>query len=735
MRMLRNRAAGSGRLVLEILAFVLMTSLFGCGGGNSSNSALVSIFGGGGGGAPAVPTTFPITGATDAGGGNVTFLSTNTLAPGAVVTITGTTSYNGTWTVLSATPTSFTIAPAGGFTTSQTGFWQAGGGVIAGCMTTATTGSLAAITLPPMANLPSRLNGVAPLAVFFDTAGTTGTSTSLPFHELEYRWNFGDNDAITWGYGSHVGDGSIAAKKNRATGPVAAHVYETPGTYTINLTVTDGTNTVSNSCLQIVVSDPNVVFSGANTICFSTAGNFAGCPAGGQNITDATGNFVTALATYSAPGKRLLFRGGETWNAATASEITSTGPGVVGAFGGGKPTILGPATSAAILISSVATPNTADWRFIDLAVSGQSAANSTGFYTIGGAKQITILRVDIRDVHLGITFSDGQLDLVNNAVPMSVPIWDQMAVVDSTIDNVIGGAGGYGIYAVATRFMVLGNMIGDTTGGEHGMRNPYTMRAVFSSNNFGPAAVGKSALTIRGPDFLAGANSYPAGSYSEYIVVSDNKFIGANNDLTVSNGTATPAQRQLQRREIWERNWFTPGAGTQFALAFNGSSEISIRNNLFDATGGVQQVGVYLDAATGLQTPGDQFWIYNNTFYSGSAGNGFRAVWLSQALTSTNITVRNNLAYAPLDTFHTMVFDSPAPFGAGPTTNLIQSNNSSNAQVQLTAPGFVGALTSPLGFRLAAPSYIPGASIPVFSDFFNLSRPNTGAIDIGAMEF
>ncbi len=734
MRMLRNNAAGKCRLILEVLSLIFVLSLAGCGGGSSSGSALVSIFGGGS--APAVPTTFPITGATDAGGGSVTFLSINTLTAGAVVTITGTTDYNGTWTVLSATPTSFTVAPTGGFTTSQTGFWQAGGGVIPGCVTTATAGSLAAITLPAMANLPSRLNGVAPLAVFFDTAGTTGTSTSLPFHELEYRWNFGDNDAVTWGYGSHVGDGSIAAKKNRATGPVAAHVYETPGTYTINLTVTDGTNTVSNSCLQIVVSDPDVVFSGANTICFSTAGNFAGCPAGAQTITDATGNFVTALATYVAPGKRLLFRRGETWNAAAPGEVKTTGPGIVGAFGAGaKPMILGPVATAAIQISSPATPNTADWRFIDLAISGQSGANSTGFFTFGGAKQITILRADIRDIHIGVSYSDGILDLLNTAVPLSVPLWDQMAVVDSTIDNVIGGSSGYGIYAVSSRFMVLGNMIGDTTAGEHGMRSQQLMRAVLSSNNFGPAATGKSVLTIRAPDFIlpGGVLAYPVGTYSETIVVSDNKFIGGNNDFTVANGTANFGIRQLQRFEIWERNWFVTGVGTQMHLDFSGCTGITVRNNLFDSTGGAAHGGMSLDFndSPSLQFPCDQVWIYNNTFFSADASGSFRAVWLSQALTASNVTVRNNLAYAPLDAVHTMVFEGVG----GPTTNLVQSNNSSNAQVQLTAPGFVGPLTTPAGFRLAAPSYIPGAGIPVFSDFFNLSRPNTGAVDIGAMEF
>jgi PKD repeat protein len=88
---------------------------------------------------------------------------------------------------------------------------------------------------------------VAPLAVFFDASGTTSPLTSNPFHNIEYRWDFGERDvkpgdlnrsppitgATNWATGSRGGD--PLNLRNSATGAVAAHVFESPGTYTVTV--------------------------------------------------------------------------------------------------------------------------------------------------------------------------------------------------------------------------------------------------------------------------------------------------------------------------------------------------------------------------------------------------------------------------------------------------------------------------------------------------------------------
>jgi len=54
-------------------------------------------------------------------------------------------------------------------------------------------------------------------------------------------------------------------RRNVASGPVAAHVFDTPGTYTVCVTAFDGANSERTS-IQITVTDPNTVFA-ANTLC------------------------------------------------------------------------------------------------------------------------------------------------------------------------------------------------------------------------------------------------------------------------------------------------------------------------------------------------------------------------------------------------------------------------------------------------------------------------------------
>ena len=89
-----------------------------------------------------------------------------------------------------------------------------------------TSSSVAQVSSSPSLSLaPSRTNGVAPLAVFFDATGTADASTSRPFHELEYTWNFGDNDTIAWSTGANPG----VSKKNRATGPVRNNIFDLTG--------------------------------------------------------------------------------------------------------------------------------------------------------------------------------------------------------------------------------------------------------------------------------------------------------------------------------------------------------------------------------------------------------------------------------------------------------------------------------------------------------------------------
>jgi hypothetical protein len=78
----------------------------------------------------------------------------------------------------------------------------------------------------------SRVTGVAPLAVLFDATGTTNTSGLDSFRQLNYAFNFGDDRGLVWSV-------SGLPKNTETSGPVAAHVFDVAGTYTVTVKATN----------------------------------------------------------------------------------------------------------------------------------------------------------------------------------------------------------------------------------------------------------------------------------------------------------------------------------------------------------------------------------------------------------------------------------------------------------------------------------------------------------------
>lgn len=596
----------------------------------------------------------------------------------------------------------------------------------------------------------------APCAIFWDATGTTNSGTTTPFHNLQYSWSFGDavvgaagscGTAVTsgqryWSCGSNAG----ANSKNTATGSMAAHVHETPGTYPVTLIIYDGTNPVATQTQSIVVSDPDGVgspFLTTGTVCASNDVSpiWTGCPTGAAQESNSLD--LTALCTsYGMASRRILLQRGGTWTAAAPCVLATAGTvGIVGAFGlGAKPIISPAAKIPAIQLSSSGSPSFADWRLMDLNIVGQNAATGVGVYFAGGAKRVTSLRVDASSICEGFDLS------VDTLIPSGAPVWDQIIIADSIANAVGGGAHDTGcnaVFASATRFAFLGSLAGDSTQGEHGMRNPYLSKAVISNSSFGPSAPDKVALTVRAPDFL-GSAFFSSGVYTEYIVAGDNKLIGTTAGSTgsiVSNGSAGPdLYRGLQRNEVWERNWFVAASATSTHIDFSGCSQITLRNNVFAMTGGANHIGIGIDQADhptpdSPQTACNGMWIYNNTFYSNDTAANFRAVGVSEALRASNITVQNNLAYAPNDSAHLLILDG----AAGPTTNLVTCASCNSSDAQIGGPGTNPNFTSlvapftPTKARPTVGSYAigVGASVPVWSDFFLTVEPSPR--DMGAV--
>src|SRR6185369_8307164 len=97
---------------------------------------------------------------------------------------------------------------------------------------------------------------------------------------------------------------------------------------------------------------------------------------------------------------------------------------------------------------------------------------------------------------------------------------------DSTTTNITGFSSALSIYASAWRFMLMGNDLNNNGGGEHTVRLPSAVRAVISNNLMQGQAPTKHAFTLRAA--VRGSTGVEKGLDSQYVVVSDNKFIGAS---------------------------------------------------------------------------------------------------------------------------------------------------------------------------------------------------------------
>jgi PKD repeat protein len=609
---------------------------------------------------------------------------------------------SGGWSGARATSGSQPVSPS---STTTYALSCTGAGGSASQSATVTVAASGAIT---PALVPSRVSGVAPLYVFFDATATTAAATNRPFHELEYRWDFGDPASGAW----TSTPGMPNLSRNEARGPVAGHVFESPGTYSVHLTVLDGAGAATKS-VQVTVSDPDSVFA-ANTLCVGNSlpvAGAGGCPAGAAVLQSS--DFDAAINSNIASRKRIVFRRGDTFAAGGSANILVTGPGLIGAFGSGAaPVVNITANNNAIQLSSGSTPTIKDWRIMDLEINGNSGAATNGIHAEGGIDQVTLLRLNIHHVHKGAQLAPNYLDFHGAAHRL----WDQWAVVDCTIRNAIGGGGGYVLYFAGQRIALMGNVLSDASAAEHILRTPYVFKGVISHNDMSKPASAKHVVKMQSTSFMAA----PTG-YTEQIVFSDNKFTsGDGGGWTVTLGPMDAQSDHRVKQLILERNWFAPHPGQQVALMV-WAQDVTVRNNLFNLTGAAGQDGMIVEQR-GIEPLPVNVHVYNNTFYSNSSGS-FRPIQFVEG--AGGMVAKNNLGYAPLSTSRDMI--------SGVATI---ANNSSDTDILLT-PGFLGLTpVAPVEFVLgaASPALNAGAQVPVFSDFFRHDRPQGAATDIGVSE-
>jgi len=310
----------------------------------------------------------------------------------------------------------------------------------------------------------TRLSGPAPLAVQFDASRTTTTDGSLPFHQIRYEFNFGNERDENW---AHSG----LPKNIQRGGPIGSHVFDQPGTYTVRVRATAANGAYSDATVQVTVQDPNTFYAGTATVCVSGLGNFAGCPAGALQ----QGTLPSPLT-----GKRVLLRRGETFPSVSLRNTDNNFQ--IGAFGiGAKPTIGGLRSS----VVAGATQWASNFTVMDLNIG--SGAVSFGATVV----RALLYRNDIRtpgsteamvDVGTAVGYYH---DHGTAALRAAIPWPREVFIVENDIQGVVSPSGGPILVVMGSFYQsaLLGNNMDRAT--QHTFRAWSASKTQISHNRIG----------------------------------------------------------------------------------------------------------------------------------------------------------------------------------------------------------------------------------------------------------
>jgi len=545
----------------------------------------------------------------------------------------------------------------------------------------------------PVLNAPLT-TGLAPFGVVFDGVQTTHPDPNIrPYHDLLYFMDFGDGSSGNYSIGEYAG-----TTKNRDLGaPVFCHVYETPGTYTASMWVHDGTTLVGPVQKTITAKNPNEEFPGASTIAISDTADFSWAPAGAVQITQSVINTGLANAAVTS-NKRVLLRPNGSYTCSSSSLKSNLKNFVLATAPGGASAIItftaaGQDFLAGFAGSSNPANNANSWRIHDLDIRGGGFANARGVVT-------TIIPTATGDANLK-NFNAGDITVHRVTCDgLSASVWPQggnnTVVSQVTSTNTTGAGGKMPIYGSGVmRLGIIDCDLDSAHGGEHVTRIQGADYLAIVSSRFARPAASKQYLTAR--EWGNGSAPGP-GIDTLYHAQRANTIDGTTQTVTTSIYTDTAPQATTFngpiKDSVWESNFYAGCQADQALLIC--ARDVTIRNNVFSyvqrVSGSSKAIQISNPNNT-MSTLTDNVRVLGNTAYS-SGTNGFSMVTIQNAV--VNPYVCNNIAYAPSATANGSntpsapnLIDAASSFPA----TLVQSSNSTDANVKSLDPLFVGTTT------------------------------------------
>ncbi len=353
-------------------------------------------------------------------------------------------------------------------------------------------------------------SGPAPLAVNFDATGSSSTNSDInSFKDLGYSFNFGDSDSETWAY-------SGASKNTQVGGPMAFHLYETPGIYQATVTVFDKNGDSSQATVQIEVLEPSSYYS--STVCLVITPISTNCPNSG------TTSVVTNQWPQISDGTNVFLAAGQDFRSLGNLNLTCSNCSISSFGDNERPLVSG--------VGLGSLHNHANGIIV-------SHLNSSHI-SIGFADNSLVFNNYISDFYgsnsnLGIsmgTVASWYYDNPPNGFDRNTIKWpSNNAVIENevvTINEMID----YDFYGLGILFSIVGNHF--VNPGQHNIRIPFGYKAFIGHNSLKEPGTGKLQIKFHS----SGTSAYSGplvqdtnNPSSRYVVISQNRIGVEEGDL------------------------------------------------------------------------------------------------------------------------------------------------------------------------------------------------------------
>jgi hypothetical protein len=538
----------------------------------------------------------------------------------------------------------------------------------------------------------SRTTGVVPLAVFVD-ATTTGGLDGSDYINANFDWNF-DRDGV-----------DPAGRHTLTRGFVAAHVYENPGTYTIELTVHDRLGAVATATSQVVVTP----FTGT-TYYVATGGSNS---AAGTSMTAPLATADYAILQKGGPNTRILLRNGDRFPIPPIT-VSKTGPMIVGSYSDPS----SPSSVLPILYCStdgwgiLSVSGASDCRFMDIHLRSSFTAiddaNASPNQGAGGANSscsnTLFLRMEVDSVGRYGFGGDGR----NTCI----------------FDCYYHDYGTYGCYVDSLdHFAMVGVVSRRLTGGQHFIRYQTNgSKAFFAYNDIDQSGVNYDCVTVRGNTsqvyLLQNRLDLNLSMHPQYQgAVEHESYCVADGNLLVNGGIQVAAKHVAIRNNLLHDG----GIGLSTYTNVGMSDDVTILNNSL--------YGYVNEMASGSAT---NVVIKNNILYASQADQWASGLSFSNAL--SNYQIDNNIYYAPNKNGYLWFSNGGTDWGRTAGFSGWQATGN-DVHGRYADPLFLSVdSASPdfLKLKPNSPAIGAGAVAAVFCDIAGTSRPAGQATDAGA---